>query len=278
MGRVILRVSIRLLNVIRALLLSAGVAGLAATAASWLFRYVNGSSGSSAAAPFQALSLAATAAFLVAAVGFSALMPSARDLVPDRASGRGSSPLPVVGVLVALALLTTLQGASIAAWWTTDRTLLAEAMGTARDPMGLHLIPTVILLSLPALAAIGLVTFMLTSFVGICARADRAAAALAACVLLQGGCVGAGWLALHGLRRLGSTVQSLIDQSSDPTAAAQVSTFLMRHDAPAADVSWRLIWLLGGYTLAVVVAAAGSGRRQNEPAFADSALDMPQRG
>jgi hypothetical protein len=69
------------------------------------------------------------------------------------------------------------------------------------------------------------------------------------------------WLALRGLRRLGSTVQSLIDQASDPTAAAQVAEFLARHDAPAGDVSRRLAWLLGGYALAVAVAAVASASR-----------------
>jgi hypothetical protein len=261
MPRVILLTSIRLLSIIRGLLLAAGVAGLAATVASWTFRYANGSAGTSGAAAFQILILAGVATFLIAAIGFSAVMPHGRDLVPDRSLGHPSSSLPVGAVLIALALLTLLQMPSIMAWWANDRTLLVEMLGTARDPIGLHLIPTIILLSLPALAAMALVTFVLTSAAGLVTRADRSAGALSACVLLQAGCVGGVWLALHGLRRLGSTVQSLIDQASDPTAAAQVSSFLTRHDAPAADVSSRLVWLLAGYALAVGVAAATSPRR-----------------
>jgi hypothetical protein len=181
MPRVILLASIRLLNGVRALLLAAGVAGLAAAAASGIFTYVNGGSASGWAAPFQGLMLAAIGAFLAAALGFSALMPRTADVVPDRANGRGSSPLPVVAVLAVLALLTILQAPAVVAWWEIDRTLLAEAMGVARDPLGLHLIPTVILLSLPTLAVIALGSCVLTSSVGIFARADRAVAALSAC-------------------------------------------------------------------------------------------------
>ena len=260
MQRLILAAAIRLLNVIRALLLAAGVAGLAATAASWVFTYVNGSAGAAWAAPFRWLLPAAIAAFLAAAIGFAALMPAAADLAADRTS-RGTSPsLPVAAVLVALGLLTALQAPSIAAWWTIDRALLAETMGAPRDALGLHLIPTVILLSLPALAAIAMASFVLTSVVGIFARRDRAAVALTACLLLQAGCVGGVWLALRALRRLGDTVQSLIDQAADPVAAAQVSTFLLRHDAPASDASVRLLWMLAGYALALAVAATAVGR------------------
>ena len=53
MQRLFLAAAIRLLNVIRALLLAAGVAGLAATAASWVFTYVNGSAGTAWGAPFR---------------------------------------------------------------------------------------------------------------------------------------------------------------------------------------------------------------------------------
>lgn len=275
MPRLILAAAIRLLNVIRALLLAAGVAGLAATAASWVFTYANRGSGPEWAAPFRWLLPAAIATFLASAVGFAALMPAASDLAADRTSRRASTSPPVAAVLAALALLAALQAPSIAAWWTIDRALLAETLGTPRDPIGLHLIPTVILLSLPALAALALVACVLSSAVGMLARRDRAAVALTACVLLQAGCVGGVWLALRALRRLGETVQSLIDRTSDPQAAAQVSAFLLRHDAPASDASWRLLWILGGYALAIAVAAAVAAGRGGEQHAVDPTLAHP---
>ena len=275
MQRLILAAAIRVLNVIRALLLAVGVAGLAATAASWVFTYVNGSAGSGWTAAFRWLLPAAIAAFLAAAIGFAALMPAAADLAGDRTNRSTSPSLPVAAVLAALGLLTALQLPSVVAWWTMDRALLAEAMGPPRELVGLHLIPTIILLSLPSLAAIALTVFALTSVVGIFARRDRAAVALTACLLLQAGCVGGVWLALRALRQLGDTVQSLIDQAKDPGAAAQVSAFLLRHDAPASETSVRLLWMLGGYAIALAVAAAMAVRRGGEQQTTDPTVAQP---
>ena len=89
MQRLVLAGAIRLLNVIRAVLLAAGIAGLAATAAAWVFASVNGGTGSGWAA-FRWLLPATIAVLLTAANGFAAFMPAASDLAGDRTSRRAS--------------------------------------------------------------------------------------------------------------------------------------------------------------------------------------------
>ena len=257
-ARAILLTALKCLAVIRALVLSAGLAALAATGAGWLMGLVTGSGRSQWATPLQLFALEIAAVFLAGALACSALMPRARDLV---------SPAPptthrAVGVLLrlllaGLAVWTVMQVPALGSWWASDRALLIEATGTGQDPMGLRVIPQIMLLSLPTLAAIVLVTFLLTSLAGMLVRTDLAFRVLAGCTSLSAGIVCGVRLLLHALRALGSTVQSSINPASDATAAAQVSDWLVRHDAPAADVSWRIIWLLCGYAAIVVIAVAG---------------------
>ena len=263
-ARVLLVTALKCLAVIRALVLSAGLAALAATGAGWLMGLVTGSGRSQWATPLQLFALEIAGAFLAGALAYSALMPRTRDL----ASPAPATAHRVVGVmlrllLAALAVWTVLQVPALGSWWASDRVLLVEATGTGRDPMGLRIIPQIMLLSLPTLAAIVLVTFVLTSLAGMFVRTDLAFRVLAACTTLAGGIVCGVRLLLHALRALGTTVQSAINPASDATAAAQVSDWLARHDAPAADVSWRIIWLLCGYAAIVVIAAAG--RQTHEP-------------
>ena len=263
-ARVILLTALKCLALVRTLVLSAGLAALAATGAGWLMGLVTGSGRSQWATPLQLFALEIAGVFLAGALAYSALIPRTRDL-----AGRAPSPVHrVVGVvlrllLVALAVWTVMQVPALGSWWASDRVLLVEATGTGQDPMGLRIIPQIMLLSLPTLAAIVLVTFLLTSLAGMFARTHLAFRVLAACTALAAGMVCGVRLLLHALRALGSTVQSSMNPASDATAAAQVSDWLARHDAPAADVSWRIIWLLCGYAAIVVIAAAG--RHTHEP-------------
>ena len=186
-ARVLLLTALKCLAVIRALVLSAGLAALAATGAGWLMGLVTGSGRSQWATPLQLFALEIAGAFLAGALAYSALMPRTRDL---------ASPAPatvhrVVGVmlkllLAALAVWTVLQVPALGSWWASDRVLLVEATGTGRDPMGLRIIPQIMLLSLPTLAAIVLVTFVLTSLAGMLVRTDLAFRVLAACTTLAG--------------------------------------------------------------------------------------------
>ena len=262
-ARVILLTALRCLAVIRALVLSAGLAALAATGAGWLMGFVTGTGRSQWATPLQVFALEIAGVFLAGALSYSALMPRAGDLTGQAPATTVQRAVRIVlGLLLAaLAIWTVMQVPALASWWASDRVLLVEATGTGRDPMGLRIIPQVMLLSLPTLAAIVLVTFLLTSIAGMLAGADRAFRVLAACTALAAGMVCGGRLLLHALRALGSTVQSSINAAADATAAEQVSGWLARHDAPAADVSWRIIWLLCGYAAILLVAWAGASAR-----------------
>ena len=149
---------------------------------------VTGSGRSQWATPLQLFALEIAGVFLAGALAYSALMPRTRDLA-------GPAPATVhrvVGVvlrllLAALAVWTVMQVPALGSWWASDRVLLVEATGTGQDPMGLRIIPQIMLLSLPTLAAIVLVTFLLTSLAGMFVRTDLAFRVLAACTALAGG-------------------------------------------------------------------------------------------
>jgi hypothetical protein len=259
--RLTLAAALRGLWGIRAVLLAAGLAALTATAASWLLTHLTGPRSDWAGA-LQIFAIGIAAVFLGAAFGYSRLVP--RSAAAAIAGGGESPRFPSAIVLIllgVLAVLALLQAPAVMAWWTADRALLVEAMGAGRDPVDVRIIPTVILLSLPTLAAIAIAACVLTSLAGVLVRGDLAFPLLAACASLQAGLVVGERLVLHAGRALGSTVRTLVEQSSDQVAIAQVSGWLARHDAPAADVSWRLIWLLCGYGVAVAAAAITSAGR-----------------
>jgi len=174
-ARAILLTALKCLAVIRALVLSAGLAALAATGAGWLMGFVTGSGRSQWATPLQIFALEIAAVFLAGALAYSALLPRPWDLPgPAPATVHRVVRMVLRLLLAALAVWTVMQVPALASWWASDRVLLVEATGTGQDPMGLRIIPQIMLLSLPTLAAIVLVTFVLTSLAGMLASADRA--------------------------------------------------------------------------------------------------------
>ena len=237
------------------MLFSAGLAALVATIVSWATSFAGGVRPAWAVS-LQTFGLEIALAFLPAAIVASLLMPRVADVTrPTRPDEQGTAP-PVFSLsLAALAVAALLQSPAVGAWWAEDRALLTEAMGTARDPMGLNVIPEVMLLSLPTMAAVALVTFVLTSIQGVLVRRDVALAALAAAVALQAGLVVGLHLVLRAIRALGVTIQELIAEASDAKASAQVAAFILRHDAAGMDVSWRLVWILGGFVIILVALA-----------------------
>ena len=245
----ILLVSLKALGAIRAALFAAGLAALVATIASWATNLAGGVRPAWATS-LQTFGLEITLAFLPAAIVAWLLMPPAADLTrPIRPDERTAMPPVLSLLLVALAVVALLQAPAVAAWWSEDRALLTQALGTARDPMGLDIIPKVMLLSLPAMAAVALLAFVLTSSLGLLVRRDLALQALGAAVAVQAGLVIGLHLVLRAIRSLGATIQDLIAEASDPKASAQVAEFILRHDAAGMDVSWRLVWILGGFVL-----------------------------
>jgi len=234
-------------------LFSAGLAALVATIVSWATSFAGGVRPAWAVS-LQTFGLEIALAFLPAAIASSLLMPRVADVTrPTRPDEQATVPPLLLLSLAVLAVAALLQLPAVAAWWGEDRALLAETLGTARDPMGLNLIPEVMLLSLPAMAATALVTFVVTSALGLLARRDVAVPALAAAVAIQAGLVVGLHLVLRAIRALGVTIQELIAEASDAKASAQVAAFILRHDAAGMDVSWRLVGILGGF-VAVLVA------------------------
>ena len=255
------------LGFVRAALLAAGLAALVAITASWLMSVAIGSPHSPWMTGVRIIALQIAATFLAAALGASSFMPSRTDATRvDRGASVIASPILSV-LLVALAVAAMYQVPALRTWWTEDRALLTQAMGEGPDPMGLRMIPAVLLLSLPALAGVALITFVLTSIVGMFGRSELAAAVLSACVSLQAGLVIGEHVLLRAVRLLGATVMDQIAQAPDAKAMAQVSDWVARHDAAGMDAAWRLVWILGGYVLAVVASTLVSPRRTRTPAI-----------
>jgi hypothetical protein len=256
---------LKALGVIRAVMLSAGLAALVAALMSWISVVLVGGVRPAWAASLQTFGLEIALAFLAAAVGASVLMPRAADMTrPIRQDENASPSAGLFLLLGALALLALLQAPSVAAWWAEDRGLLRQAIGSSPDPLGLNLIPQVILLSLPTLAWAALAVFVLTSILGMLVRVDLAFHALGACAALQAGLVIGLQLVLHAVRAVGGAIQGLLTTAPDAVASAQVLEWFARHDAVSAPVSWRLVWLLGGYLVAVAATRLVSPRRDRE--------------
>ena len=241
-------------------MLTAGLAAITAVAASWMMRLVTGGSRLGWMTPVQMFALEMAGAFLIAALGTSYFVPRTSDASRVEPGARGLSPILVL-LLAALAIVALAHVPSLTAWWAEDHLLLTQATGSERDPTGLRMIPAVILFSLPTVAALALVTFVLTSIVGMLGRPELAPAVLTGCAFLQAGVVIGEQFLLRAMAALGSTVLGAIARSPDADATAQVTEWLARHDAAAAGPSWRLLWIVGGYA----VAAAASRFLQSHP-------------
>jgi hypothetical protein len=250
------------LGAIRAAMLSAGLAALVAAVMSWIIVLVVGGERPAWAASLQTFGFEIALVFLPAAVGASALIPRTADVTRETRPHESSSDLALLLLLAGLAGVAAFQVPSITAWWAEDGVLLRQVIGTSRDPMGLNLIPQVILFSLPALAGIALAVFVLTSILGMLVRAELVFSALAACAALQAGLVIGLHLLLYAVRSVGGSIQDLFTTAPDATAPAQVAEWFARHDAASANVAWRLLWILGGYVVATIVAEFVSPRWQ----------------
>lgn len=256
-------------------MLSAGLAALVAAVMSWIVVLVVGGERPAWAAPLQTFGLEIALVFLLAAVGASALIPRTADIARETRPHESASDVALLLLLAGLAVAAAFQFPSIATWWAEDRVLLRQVVGASRDPMGLNLIPQIILLSLPALAGIALAVFVLTSILGMLVRAELVFLALAACAALQAGLVIGMQLLLYAVRSVGGSIQGLFTTAPDATASAQVAEWFGRHDAASANVGWRLLWVLGGYVVATIVSEFVSPRWQRASASDMSVGSQP---
>jgi hypothetical protein len=245
---------------------------------SWISVVLVGGARPAWAASLQTFGLEIALAFLPSAVGASVLMPRAADMTrPIRQDEDASTPPALMLLLGALALVALFQVPSVAAWWAEDRMLLRQAIGSSPDPLGLNLIPQIIVLSLPTLAAVALLAFVLASILGMLVRVDLAFEALGACAALQAGLVVGLQLVLHAVRAVGGAIQGLFTASPDAVASAQVLEWFARHDAVSAQVSWRLMLLLGGYLVTLAAMRFASPRRDREQSMSAPASSAAER-
>ncbi len=276
--------TLKALGFIRAVMLSFGLGALVAALMSWMSVVLIGGTRPAWAASLQTFGLEIALAFLSAAMAASMLMPRAADMTrPILQDEDVSSPPAFLLLLGALAVAAVVQAPAVAAWWAEDRTLLRQAIGSSRDPLSLDLIPQVILLSLPTLAAVALMAFVLASMLGMLVRVQFAFYALGACAALHAGLVIGLQLLLHAFRALGGAIQGLFTTAPDPVASAQALEWFARHDAASAPVALRLVWILGGYLAALAATALvsprrdGDARRDRDEGVIDAASGTPGR-
>jgi hypothetical protein len=235
-------------------MLAAGLAAAVASLMSWVSVVIAGGDRPAWAAALQVFGIALAIAFVPAAVGAAVLMPPESAVREPRPVGERAVASPARPLLfAALALIAILQAPAIAAWWSEDRALMQQLFGRSPSSLGLELIASASLLSLPALAATALLMFALTSVLSVVVRLELVARVFGACTALLSGLVIGLHFIVYAFTRAGDALRQLIAASSDAAAAAQVANWFGRHDAAADSVVWRLTWILAGYVVAFAV-------------------------
>ena len=206
--------------------------------------------------------VATAAALIIGAVAAKSwLMPGTAELIREPAPGE-ALPTPVIVALALLVVLTTLQVPAVVTWWDESLSLLRHVTGSARDPSGFSLVPAVVIGAAPALASGALLVFVVSSIVAVAAPAAIAPRLLGACLMLQGGLIGAHFAVERGVRELAAVIRTFVDRSPDPELSARIGSWLTQYDQAAAAIRPRLLWLLAGSVLSVLLAAR---RRQPRP-------------
>jgi hypothetical protein len=265
----------RILRITASLMLTAGLAALVSISATW----VAGASGGPWVAALRAFSIKFGLICLASAIGTLTLMPRQADVTRPIRPGSGSLPSPMLKTLLAvLAVVAVLQVPALARWWAQDRVLLDQIIGEEKvDSLGLALIPAVLLFSMPAVATVAVITFVLSSVLGSFARAQLTFPILAGCAALQAGLVVGERFVLGGVRSLGEAFSTATGSSGDTLATAQVTDWFGRHDVVASDTSGRLVWIFGAYLAVTLVSAwlSPAGEADDEPDVAAGRAPEP---
>ena len=224
----------------------------------------------------------------VAAIGLAAAIFSRRRIPSIAEVRRTTEPRgPVHPVQMFLLLAygagALLQVPALFAWFSADRALLLEVLGTERDPLRLDLVPAAVLYSLPTLAATLLVLFVATSVGGAFATRRLALRFLTAGVVLQAGVWGVEYLVGRGVRDLGAAALRLM---ADAPAAdtAQAVAWIQRHDGVARSMLpiltalvtvYVVTWLAAYVTSATSPVAAVASPAPAIPAVAQMSVAPP---
>jgi hypothetical protein len=243
------------LRVATAFVFSSGLAALAVAVTSWPFT-------STPDVPWIGTLFAFSATVAVVSLGSAAVswsrLPS-KDAVLRRHTHDGQRPMAETLLLTVLAFAAVLQLPALLNWWTEDRALLRALVGNWSDPLGLSLIPTVILFSLPALATVALVVFVATSVGTMLTPGRTRAAILIGGTILQVGVVLVEYLALGAIQDLGRAVVQALEGSPD-AGGPQAADFFARHDRVARDVTARIAAIFVGYVVTLVISTYATRR------------------
>jgi hypothetical protein len=196
-------------------------------------------------------------------------MPSTTSLARRTEPGdEADLPLLLVCFLVGLCAIAAFGARPLVAWW-------AENLQQVRA-----LIPSAALVSMPLLATAIVLTFVLTSVLAVVSRTEWTFRVLASCVALQAGLVAGAYLLLGGLRDVGTTVAEWLTteaaRAEGAAAAEQAANWFTRQDALGSEVVSRLIWIFGGYVVALVTTEFIRRRAAPATPLARSATATPQ--
>ena len=265
----------RILRITAAGMLTAGLAALVSISVTW----VVGAGGGPWVAALRAFSIKFGLICLASAIGTFLLLPREADVTRPIRPGLGSPPAPMIRWLLGgLAAVALLQAPALTRWWAQDQALLLQITGGRTDGSGLALIPAVLLFSMPAVATVAVITFVLSSVLGSLARSQLTLPLLAAGAALQAGLVVGGRFVLGGIRSFGEAFSAAAASSGDTVAVAQITDWFGRHEAVASDVSWRLVWIFGAYLAVTLVSEWVSPARSEDEATAAAAGSGPEPG
>lgn len=239
-------------------MLAAGFAALAAAVATWT---VADTVRHEWIASLLAFAVVFAFSLVASAVGAILLMPTAELSKPIRRGEPDDAPALLALVLVALAAAAVLQLPLVMSLWAQDRALI-DPIGGRPDPLGLDIVPAAILFSIPSLATAALATCVLASLIGISGRAGLLVNVLTSCAAMQTGLVASVHLLLREFRETGTRLLMLVGDERNPELSAQVAEWFAAHDAIAAPVGGRLLWILGGSLAAVAISEVLAARRQ----------------
>jgi len=213
--------------------------------------------------PIAVFVISSAVIFGAGAVATIMLMPSTAALIRQLPRDRDVSvPVAFVLFLTALTGVSVLQMPALAAWWTADLKLAQAFMGTS-DPLGLYLVPTTLLVATAFIATLGVLAFAIGGVLALVSPQNLIARVLTACLMTQGALVGGLYTIDRGLRALGAGIQGFVDSASDPAASTSLADWLSRYDTAPGALRGRLLWLLGGFVVAAVLASVMSRRRSS---------------
>ncbi|HLN99442.1 MAG TPA: hypothetical protein VK208_13355 [Pyrinomonadaceae bacterium] len=237
--------------------------GTAALAAAISVYPLTSNAGSTLATSILIFVFAVALTSLLTAVAAFLLIPATAEIVRQRSPGEDSAPAPLSISLVILGAIGVLQLPALLGWWNEDRMLLRELTGGVHNPPGLELVPAMILMSMPVLAGLTLLLFVISTALGVLLRSELTFRMLAACTTLMSGLAVMGYLALQAMYKLGYALQALMANAPVDAGSAKVADWFARHISLGFAVNYHLFWIIAGYLIVLAFNAYVMWRRKS---------------